>query len=222
MNTIERPPTLTDIVTAHFREAIVRGDYAPGTSLHEVDLSKALDVSRGTIREALRKLQDEGLVRIFPHRGAEVIELSPRRIHEIYTLRTQLEPFALRLAVQNKAFTAQDFEQLEALVDRLGELEQQGNIFEILKTDMETHYLMCERSGHELLLDMLKTLQTQVRQFILTTKVYRSDLVSDEVSHRAILDAIKTGDPFRAEQVMHEHISQAGQSLLESMKKIGQ
>jgi DNA-binding GntR family transcriptional regulator len=219
MVSIARPPTLTDAVVDHFRTAIVRGDFVPGAPLHEVELSKTLNVSRGTIREALRKLQDEGLVTIAPHRGAVVIQLDAGQVREIYTLRALLESHAVRLAMEQGAFTQERIAKLEQLVQMLGQLEEKGNVFEILKTDMEIHYLICECSGHSLLLDAIRNLQTQVRQFILTTKVFRSDLVTDEVSHRVILDVIKTGTPERAERVMWEHITQAGQSLLQSMGK---
>ena len=66
-----RPPTLTATVAEHIREAIVRGQFIPGAPLHEVELSKSLGISRGTVREALRHLQDENLVDIVPHQGSQ-------------------------------------------------------------------------------------------------------------------------------------------------------
>src|SRR5208283_1850229 len=99
-----RPPTLTATVVDHIRAAIVQGQFAPGAPLHEVDLCNLLGVSRGTVREALRQLRDENLVEIVPHRGACVTTLSPRRAWEIYTLRAQLEPYAVRLAIEREAY----------------------------------------------------------------------------------------------------------------------
>ena len=213
-----RPPTLTDTVVDHFREALVRGQLVPGAPLHEVDLSKSLGVSRGTVREALRRLQDENLVEIVPHQGAFVTKLSARKAWEIYTLRAQLEPYAVRLAMEQRAYRAQDVEELDNLVRRLGDLEPNGDLAEIIATDLEFHRVICERSGHALVMDVLRSLRSQTRLFILNTMLYHSDLERDELTHRAILDAVRAGDPARAEESMRKHINDAGTWLLRRME----
>lgn len=215
-----RPPTLTATVTDHIRQAIVRGEFGPSAPLHEVDLGKSLSVSRGTVREALRQLQDEGLVEVIPHQGAFVIKLSPRKAWEIYTLRAQLEPYAVRLALENRAYVPQDLDALEALVHRMGELERRNEQVERLAADMEFHRIMCERSNHDVLMDVLRSLQSQTRLFIFNTMLYHSDLVGDEPSHRRILETIREGDPTRAEEIVRDHIVQAGTSLLRRMAEL--
>jgi DNA-binding GntR family transcriptional regulator len=213
-----RPPTLTATVADHIRESIVCGRLIPGSPLHEIDLSKAFGISRGTTREALRQLQDENLVEIIPHHGAFVTKLSPQRAWETYTLRAQLEPYAVRLAMERKAFRPQDLEELDALVRRLGDLAPGGDPFDIITTDMEFHRVMCERSDHILVLDMLRSLRFQTRLFILNTILYHSDLEQDELTHREILNTIRAGDPIRAEISVHEHIMNAGANLVKSME----
>lgn len=219
-----RPPTLTATVAEHIKEAIFRGSLPPGAPLHEVELSKSLGVSRGTVREALRDLQDETLVEIQPHQGASVTRLSPRKAREIYTLRAQLEPHAVRLAMGRSAYTQGDLDELDALVRRLGELERTGDpehrsdLFAIITADMEFHRVMCERSEHEMLMAVLKSLQSQTRLFILNTILYHSDLELDEPTHRAILTAIQSGDPEHAEAVVRKHIVDAGTSLVTHME----
>jgi len=213
-----RPPTLTATVADHIREAIVRGQLAPGAPLHEVELSKSLGISRGTVREALRHLNDENLVEIVPHQGAFVTELSAKRAQEIYTLRAQLEPYAVRLAMERRAYRPQDLDELETLVRRLGQLERKGDLSEIVTTDMEFHRVMCERSDHGLVIDVLRSLRFQTRLFILHTILYHSDLELDELTHRAILVAISSNDPARAEESVRKHIIDAGTYLLRSME----
>jgi len=212
-----RPPTLTATVADHIRENIVRGDFPPGAPLHEVGLGKSLGISRGTVREALRYLQDENLVEIVPHQGAFVTRLSPKRAREIYTLRAQLEPYAVRLAMDRKAYRPQDLDQLDALVRRLADLERKRDLFETITTDMEFHRVMCERCDHEMLMDVLRGLQYQTRLFILNTMLYRSDLERDELTHRAILDAIRSNEPGHAEEIVRQHIITAGTSLVTHM-----
>lgn len=214
-----RPPTLTATVTEHIRQAIVRGELAPSSPLHEVDLGKSLSVSRGTVREALRQLQDEGLVEVIPHQGAFVTKLSPRKAWEIYTLRARLEPYAVRLALENHAYIQEDLSALDALVRLMGGLERQGKPFEQIAADMEFHRVMCERSNHQVLMDVLRSLQFQTRLFIFNTMLYHSDLVGDEPSHRRILEKIRQGDPSQTEEIVREHIVQAGTSLLRRMQE---
>src|SRR2546429_4548451 len=96
-----RPPTLTATVAEHIKEAIFRGSPPPGAPLHEVELSKSLGVSRGTVREALRYLQDETLVEIHPHQGASVTRLSPRSEEHTSELQSRLH-LVCRLLLEKK------------------------------------------------------------------------------------------------------------------------
>ena len=220
VNQLVRPPTLTAVVVDTIRDAIFRGDWQPGESLREVELSKSLDVSRGTVREALRQLQDEGLVEVIPHRGVFVRKLSPRTAEEIYTLRVLIEPYAVRVALEDGAYSEEDLESLEALVQRMGECEGKGDVFGTIKADVEFHHLVCERSDHQLLLRVLENIQSLMMLFMLDTKLYRSDLVSDEHSHGAVLEAIRQGDPVHAEEMVRKHINDAGASLLTRMEDV--
>jgi DNA-binding GntR family transcriptional regulator len=214
-----RPPTLAEAAAAKLGDSILSGDLTPGFPLREVELSESLNISRGTFREALRLLQEEGLVDIVPHRGASVTRLTPDKVQEICSLRAVLESYAVRLALQNKAYSESDVDQMETLVTRLGELEREGNIPETIRTDMELHRLICERSEHQLLLQVLDRLRSLHTLFILNTKLYDSDMTSDEASHRSVLDAILSGDPEQGEAVVREHIQQAGAWLLDRMKQ---
>jgi len=214
-----RPPTLAEAAAAKLRDAILSGDLVPGSPLREVELSQSLDISRGTFREALRLLQEEGLVDIIPHRGASVTRLTPEKVQEISSPRAVLESYAVRLALQQGAYSKGDLDQMKRLVKRLGELEHEGNIVEIVHTDMELHRLKCEGSGHQLLLQVLDRLRSLHMLFILNTKLYDSDMTSDEASHRSVLDSILSGNPEQGETVVREHIQQAGAWLLDRMKQ---
>jgi DNA-binding GntR family transcriptional regulator len=218
---LNRPPTLTAATAQNIQEAILRGDFAPGDPLREADLSESLEVSRGTVREALRLLHQEGaLVEIIPHRGAFVIKLSAERAREIYTLRALLEPYAVRIAMENKAYTAADLLELQELIQRLQALESERNDPALVKTDMEFHHVATRRCNHQLLLEMVGKLQSQTRILIFNTKRYRSDKVPDSVSHQAILEGIRSGDPLVAEEVVRSHIIDAGSSLVKRMEEV--
>jgi len=218
---LNRPLTVTAATAQNVQEAILRGDFLPGDALREADLSDSLGVSRGTVREALRLLHQEGaLVEIIPHRGAFVIKLSVERAREIYTLRALLEPYAVRIAMENKAYSAEDLSELEQLVRRLEELENEHNDPALVKTDMEFHHVATRRCNHQLLLEMVAKLQSQTRILIFNTKRYRSDKVPDSVSHQAILEGIRSGDPVVAEETVRSHIIDAGSSLVKRMEEV--
>jgi DNA-binding GntR family transcriptional regulator len=218
---LTRPPTLTAATAQNIQEAILRGDFAPGEPLREAELSENLEVSRGTVREALRWLHQEGaLVEIMPHRGAFVIKLSLERAREIYTLRALLEPYAIRTAMENRAYSEADLGELEKLVGRIEQLEKEGNDSALVKADIEFHRLATQRCNHQLLLDMVNKLQSQTLVLIFNTKLYRSDRVPDSVSHRAILEGLQAGDPAAAEEILRRHIIDAGSSLVKRMEEV--
>lgn len=216
-----RPPTLTASVVDAIREGIISGAFQPGQPLREVDLSDALKVSRGTVREALRDLSKEQLVEIIPHRGAYVHQLSRRSAKEVYTLRALVEPYAVRLALENNAYTDKDLRQLEDLARRLHKLEQErGDAYETIQADVHFHHLICHPSDHELLLEIIGRLQSLTWLLVFSVHYYRSHEYSDEPSHIDIAKAIRSGDPNLAAQTLKHHIDAAGKALLLRMEEI--
>lgn len=216
-----RPPTLTASVVDAIRDGIFRGALQPGEPLREVDLSESLQVSRGTVREALRELQSEGLVEVIPHRGAYVQQLSRRSAKEVYTLRALIEPYAVRLALENDAYTDKDSRKIEDLARRLHKLEQErGDTYETVQADVEFHHLICRPSNHELLLDILGRLQSLTWLLVFNVHYYKSHEYSDEPSHIEIAKAIRSGDPNLAAQTLKHHIDAAGKALLLRMEEV--
>lgn len=218
MRKVQRPPTLAVEAANSIKEAILEGQLLPGEPLHEIELSEKLNISRGTVREALRLLRQEGLVEVIPYRGAFVARLTPQMVEEIYTLRALLEPYAVRLCMEKGAFDAETLHLMAGLIKRMGEMEQAGNYSETIKADMKFHQIISERCGHRLLTEVLKNLQAMTLMFILSTKLYQSDMLSDEVTHQAIFEGIRSGDPPLAEEIVRKHITDAGTSLLSRMQ----
>ena len=219
MKELTRPPTLAVAAADSIKEEIIQARLLPGAALHEVELSRSLNISRGTVREALRLLQQEGFVEVIPYRGAFVSTLTPKMVKEIYTLRAMLEPVAVRLSMENRAPQGEYLEELRLLVRRMGEMEQIGDYAETIKTDIKFHEMSIQFCQHDLLMGMIKNLQSLTLMFILNTKLYRSDMVSDEASHQAIFDGIAAGDPQAAGEIVRKHIVDAGTSLLNRMEE---
>jgi DNA-binding GntR family transcriptional regulator len=216
----ERPETLTSAVARSIGEAIVLGQFAPGQPLPEVPLSLQLGTSRGTVREALRLLADQGLVEIYRHRGAFVAPATPRKAREIFTLRAELEVFAVRLVFERGGYSEATLEALEEALERLAGAASRADIFETAELDMRFHDLLSRDCDHQTLLDVLSGLRLQMRRFIVYTKLIHSDVEPEAVTHRRLLDAIRTGDVHCATDALRRHILEAGEHLLRKLALI--
>lgn len=223
MTLVTRPPTLTAATAKNIQEAILRGDFAPGDPLREAELSEEMGVSRGTVREALRLLHQQGaMVEIIPHRGAFVVRLTADRAREIYTLRALLESYAVRIAIENGSYTEQVFDELDKLLARIEELEKAGEIAALVEADMDFHRVATGVCNHGLLLEMVSNLHSQTMALIFNTKLYRSDRVPDSITHRAIVDGLRAGEPGAAEEIIRKHIIDAGTWLVNRMEEVQQ
>ncbi|MGF7160782.1 DNA-binding GntR family transcriptional regulator [Rhodoligotrophos appendicifer] len=196
------------------QEAIFRGEFPPGSPLPEIPLSRRLEVSRGVIREALRGLADGGLVVISPRHGAQVSPVSPKLVHEVYSLRAVLETFAVKLAITSGRVHGEAASTVENAYQSLAAAAEQNDKLALVEADMAFHWAVCSPCGHELLLEHLKQLQVRTRLCILFTKVYSTDAESEALSHRPILNAILASDLDRAETALRDHLLMAGQRLL--------
>jgi DNA-binding GntR family transcriptional regulator len=210
-------PTLASAVVAYVKDAILRGEFSPGSPLPEIPLARSVSASRTIVREALRSLSDLGLVVLHPRRGAFVASMSPQRVREIFTLRALLESFAIRLALTEGRIRRTELEGIEAQFEQMRKSVEGGDTYAMIESDMDFHWAVCSPCGHTILLDQLRGLQARTRQFIFFTKFYDSDAVSEVEAHMPILTAVRAYEPERAEAAMRDHIVSAGERLLVSM-----
>ena len=141
--------TLRAHIAEQLRAAILAGDIAPGSSLVETALSRRFEVSRGPLREALRQLIEEGLLVTVPYTGTHVALLSVEDVHEIYSLRTALETFALEVVWPRRddRFRRELRQRNEALIATIDAGDDRASI----GAELEFHGLVYEASGHKLL-----------------------------------------------------------------------
>jgi DNA-binding GntR family transcriptional regulator len=158
---LERPESLVSAVARYIRDAIMHGEYAPGRALPEVWLADQLQTSRGTIREAFRVLADQSLVEIIPHRGSFVAKLTPRKAYEIYTLRAELESYAVRLVMERGGYSSAAMADLRTALERLNVDTTQADQYELAEADMRLHELLSGESEHQVLLETLGSLRLQ-------------------------------------------------------------
>jgi DNA-binding GntR family transcriptional regulator len=212
--------TLSDYVADQLRNAILVGQLMPNQRLVEEDLASSMQTSRGPVRDALRMLENEGLVVRQSHRGAFVAELSTEDVFEIYSLREALESLALKAVIKNA--TPEQINELEKLVRAMDQMAQQAyNQFEATDLDMEFHHTLCKISGHKRVLTAWEALSAQIRLVVLKHRLQNpQDLKERSVSwHEAIVEAICKRDIDQALLELHKHMTGSTEWLTQSIQK---
>ena len=215
---IRRKP-LRHTVRTRIEEAIVQGIFKGGEKLNEAELARSLGVSRGSVREALRELETSGVLVSVPYRGTFVKEWTARSVWELYTLRANLEEFAVELAV--KRATDEDIKELAEVVEAMNRAAQANDAAELVELDLKFHERLHEMSGHRLLQQHLQSLGGQTRIFIIATKAFYSPFASLEeaaASHHPILHALRARDAGLAREAINEHIRQVGERYVDQLE----
>ena len=196
------------------RRAITTGELPPGTHLVETDLSDALHISRGTLREAMRQLQQEGLITATGDRGRlSVRHLDAKEIRDIFTVRAALESLAARelCALPDRAGAVAILRKAVAEMERLAA----GNLEDRTEADLKFHRTMCQLTDNETLVHSWTSLEGSIRMSIMFAGVDRAIKNMDVKRHSDIVDAIETGDADTAEATMRDHMASAAQVLVE-------
>jgi DNA-binding GntR family transcriptional regulator len=185
------------------RRQIVRGELRAGERLLEIPLAERLGLSRGTIRAALRRLIEEGLVCHVPYTGYQVIDLSEQDLWELYTLRAALECLGTRLAALR--IDAEGSRQLRAAFAQLQAAAAAQDHERADRLDRELHQLIIRLSGHERLLQHYVRVANQFRVYIALSN---REVDAREIceSHRELVASICAGDAERAEKLAGANI----------------
>ena len=193
-------------IASRLRAAILGGHFGPGERLREEVLARSMGVSRGPVREALARLEREGLVVIRHNRGAFVGRLSREDLDEVHTLRLVLE----RLAVQRTAELgdAALFAEMQAVVDEMAAHADRGiTEQEAAELDVRFHDLIYRGSGHRRLQGCWANLRPQIHIVLLSRNVAHEDFRDYLVaSHQAILDALRDRDEAKAVMILEDHL----------------
>ena len=195
---------LRDVVFNTLRQAILKGELEPGERLMEIQLAERLGVSRTPIREAIRKLELEGLVLMIPRKGAEVAEISEKSLREVLEVRRSLEELAIELDCQR--ITPEELTDLEEAENGFARAVETGEVMAIAESDEHFHELIYQATANERLVQILNNLREQMYR-------YRLEYIKDEdrrqilvVEHEHILRAIRSRNMAEAKSAVREHI----------------
>lgn len=195
------------------RRAITTGQLPPGTHLVETELSEALQISRGTLREAMRQLQQEGLISAGARGRLSVRHLDAKEIRDIFDVRAALES----LAAGALAAAPDRADAVAKLRSAVTEMEQwaAAELEDRIEADLKFHRTMCTLCGNETLLHQWTSLEGSIRMSIMFAGVERALKNMDARRHFEIVDAIESGDADRAAATVRAHMAGAADVLVD-------
>lgn len=207
---------LREIVFETIRNAIISGDLKPGERVMEVQMAESLGVSRTPVREAIRKLELEGLVIMLPRKGAYVADLSVKDLTEVLEIRASLEGLAAGLA--SIRIDEAEIEELEVYALKFHKAIEEEDVDTLILRDLEFHDAIFKASRNERLIQLNNNLREQVQRFreIYHKKVNKSKETSKE--HYSIVEAISNRDVDKAEKLARTHIENAEKYILKMME----
>ncbi len=201
---IQNHRPLREIVYEELKMQILTGAIVPGTRMMEVELAQEMGVSRTPIREAIRKLEKEGLVTIEPRRGAYASQISTSDMVEILEVRQNMEGLAAFFAASR--MQPEKMEELKESSANYNEAVASGDIESMIKYDTKFHRIIVESCNNKILLQMIEQLQELVLRFryIYYDNFKRAEKMPEE--HAMIMDAIANKDAEAARQAADVHI----------------
>ncbi|MCC8127414.1 MAG: GntR family transcriptional regulator [Clostridiales bacterium] len=207
---------LRDVVFNTLRQAILKGELKPGERLMEIQLADLLGVSRTPIREAIRKLELEGLVLMIPRKGAEVAKISEKSLRDVLEVRRSLEELALELACQR--ITEEQMNALEEAQEKFEEAVNNGDTMAMAETDESYHDVIYQATGNDRLVQILNNLREQMYRYRLE---YLKDASKRQIliiEHDHIVKAVKTCSIQEARAAIREHIDNQEVTILQNIK----
>ena len=196
---------LRDVVFNTLRQAILRGEFKPGERLMEIQLANKLGVSRTPIREAIRKLELEGLVIMIPRKGAEVADITEKSLRDVLEVRKALEELAVQLACEK--ITQEELEELEKAGENFKKvLNRSKDITEVAEADVRFHDVIYMATDNQKLILLLNNLREQMYRYrveYLKREEAHPQLIAE---HAAIIEYISKGEKKAATDIMCKHI----------------
>ena len=207
---------LRDVVFNTLRRAILRGELKPGERLMEIQLANKLGVSRTPIREAIRKLELEGLVLMVPRKGAEVAEVTEKNLRDVLEVRCALEDLAVQLACDRI-----DPERMQQLLDAAAHFRDilgTADITELGEADEAFHDVIFQATDNRRLIQLLNNLREQMYRYrieYLKKKECYPQLLEE---HAAIIQAIREHDKAKATEITVQHINNQVDTVVDTLR----
>ena len=207
---------LRDVVFNTLRQAILRGELKPGERLMEIQLANKLGVSRTPIREAIRKLELEGLGLMIPRKGAEVAEITEKSLRDVLEVRRALEELAVQLACEK--ITKEEIRELERVAKEFQQVVNSSDITEIAEVDVCFHDIIYTATDNQKLIQLLNNLREQMYRY--RVEYLKRDGVFPQLiaEHEAIIRHIENNEKEKATEVMCRHIDNQVETVIDVIR----
>jgi DNA-binding GntR family transcriptional regulator len=208
MKKITHPPNLTELTYRSIKQSVLSGNIDRSHRLTEEYLATQLGISKSPVREALNRLEAEGLIRIEPRRGAFLREFSAKEIADLYDLRIVLEVHSLRVAAITPVFLV----EMAASIARTTQILAQGDRLKHIEEDLRFHRMIAEATNNEELCRLFENVQQ--KSLLCRYASYELSATVSPLAHKRIYRALKNDDRDAAQVAMQEHITFVRDRLL--------
>ncbi len=208
---------LRDVVFNTLRKAILRGELKPGERLMEIQLANKLGVSRTPIREAIRKLELEGLVLMIPRKGAEVAQITEKNMQDVLEVRKALEELSVQLACER--ITPEQVEEMKMAAEDFRKVLKSGDVTKIAEADVKFHDIIFAATNNQRLITLLNNLREQMYRFrveYLKQKECYPQLLEE---HDKLIALISGGEVEEACELMGRHIDNQASTVSDVIRR---
>lgn len=197
--------SLADQVYERLRRNIVSGELGPNARIVELDIAAQMGTSQGPVREALQRLEREGLVQRRAHRATFVTDLVLDEMFELFSIRSMIEGFAIRHTVE--CITPEQCDQLAHLTELMREEGRREDMLGLTVYDMEFHRLLCRWSGNATLMRAWDPLYSQIQRFVVRThRKYFGSVTAVANTHDPIVAALRSHDIEQVTPIIQQHV----------------
>ena len=208
---------LRDVVFNTLRQAILTGELKPGERLMEIHLANRLGVSRTPIREAIRKLELEGLVIMIPRRGAEVAQITEKSMNDVLEVRRALDALCTELACDR--ISADELDELRLACQKFEEMVKTKDLKKIVQADVALHNIIVQATRNQRLVQLINNLSEQMYRYRFE---YLKDYSQHEKlveEHRIIYESIVAKDKETASKAAKIHIDNQEKAIIQKIRQ---
>ena len=208
--------TLRQEVVDEIRQRILTGDFQAGERIKENEMAQQLGVSRGPVREALRQLEQEGLVVMIPRRGAQVANITEKDLNDVLEVRIALENVAIEKACAR--MTEEEMRRLWLAAKEFEHTIAEGNLVKLAEADVAFHEVIYQASDNKRLIQVLNNMREQIYRYrveYLKEDESRNRLVKE---HEKITRAIKERDVKAAQELSFEHLENQRMGIIQAIR----
>ena len=210
---------LSSKVAEHLKKEIFLKKYESGERILESEVSRELNISRAPVREAIKELQNQGLVKTIPRKGSFVVDFTEGDIKEIYEIRIVLESRIFKKLIEENILVESDYENLTKIVDDMIDIAKSKEkfnykIINMNKKDIAFHSYLWDKSGKRWTLNILKTLHSQLKFAMIVDLNLEEDLIKSAGKHYEIIETLRTRNYEKSIKYLSEHIVNYNKELM--------